>query len=353
MVREAVFSMRSSYLCVALLVSGLASVGCGRVDEPNCGVGGCGETSPATTTQPAPNAPGPPGASGSSCTVVPKGLVERGPAAPTLLAPALRTISVALDADSVYFGTLESDLRGTVYVVAKAGGAARKLADVAAYDLHVVSGRVFAGGGGGKLVAFDKDGSNASTLVERDVFDFDVDSAGDVYWSDLTRGIFRTSRDGQTTTTLAQGESTQGVSLHGGWVYWAEYAKGRIMRVAQGGGRSDVVYETDGYVRSVAFDCAHVFVSVGNYGDATVALELDEAGPNRTLPFVGVGGEMAIDAASLYVVSNESATRVSLASGETTPLGDGPRSPGITGKIAADDDAIYWTSQAGVMRAAK
>ncbi len=241
--------------------------------------------------------------------------------------------------------------------VSKTGGAARSVAPALVYQLEVDGDSLYLGGGGYGVARIGI-GTGTGTAGEAvkeysvDAFSFALDATS-LYTTSLTTGVIaRVDKDGTAPpSTIARGESPQGVAVRDGYVYWANYPSKNVARVAAAGGVTEILATFPAFTREVVVDCRYVYVSVGNYGDEVWRIPVGGGAAER---FADVGGSLRLDAASLYVQNREGTWRVSLATGKVSDLGPGHGTQGgLASSITLDDEAVYWTTGDTVVRAEK
>ena len=185
--------------------------------------------------------------------------------------------------------------------------------------------------------------------------DFDVHE-GTVYFTSYgpeagQTGVFR-QVPGSPPTRLWLGPVAPGLSLRDGYVYFANRATGEVLRVPMGGGPQEVLFSVERDVERVFVGCSHVFATWGAYGGTTAAWSLEPTQDRLRPLFANTGGLMAGDSSALYLPGPR---RLSLATGEIASLL--PPTPysaySREASIAVDDDAVYFASALGLMRAAK
>lgn len=259
--------------------------------------------------------------------------------------------AIALDAEEVFFASspyfFGAEEHGYIDAIHKVSGARRRVANGGTNTLAVDAEWVYRDG-----ARIHKKTGAVEPLEYGFAFALGRDS---VFFTALDGVIFRQSKSGGAIEILAKDlRAPQGPSVYGEHFYFVQYAVDTIERIPVGGGAREVLASgpSEHFPRATVADCYDVFYSIGNYGDAVRRFSLVDRGIETV---ASPGGAIAIDQASLFVVGRR-AIAVSRVNGTKTDLGPG-RDVGPTGSpltaVAVDDEAVYWSSSGGVMRARK
>ncbi|MGZ3417093.1 MAG: hypothetical protein ACXWUG_03680 [Polyangiales bacterium] len=294
----------------------------------------------------------------SPCPGIPTAPADRPTAAAELLFPEEYAYAVAVDDKEIFFsktpGGFGVDEPGITRAIDKTTGAVRTVCSGGTFRIEIDERYLYVG----DARVDKKSGAIEELPGMRGAFDFALD--GDwLYFVSLGAvpsadgWVARMPKAGGDVQTLARGlDGSQGISVYQGYVYFVEYHGDRIDRVPVGGGAVETVASGVGehFPRATHADCHDLFYSVGNYGDAIRRLSFPLHAAPDTLGFPG--GSIAVDQASVFVVNATSAVQISRFDGTKRTLGAGT-GMATYGAVAVDDEAVYWVSTAGLMRAKK
>jgi len=336
-------SLRRVLHVIAVVVAGYAAVSCGDDAQSRPA-----PPSPAANTPVAPcaNLPGAPG--------------DRAPQPAKLLVTVTPPNAVGLGATHVYFSVIDGTDNGALYAIPKLGGSLRLLFPVLARRIVVQGDKLYASDSRYVWeIPTDQDDLRVDDPRVKRIAaansEFDVHE-GVIYFTSQgsergQTGVFR-QVPGLPPSTLWLGLAARGLSLRDGYVYFGNRANGEVLRVPMNGGPQEVLFAVERDVERVFVGCSHVFATWGAYGGVTAAWALAPTEGRLRPLFANTGGLMVGDSAALYLPGPR---RLSLATGQIAsllpPTPYNAYSREVT--IAVDDDAVYFASALGLMRAAK
>jgi len=283
---------------------------------------------------------------------------------------------IALDASNVYWTQLDNTgTNGSVWKVPVGGGAPVALVSAGLLSPHgiAVDGtNVYwtnegSAVGTGTIMSIPIVGGAAATIASGLGVPLGIAVAGSrVSWTDRdvpSTGfgpVLSMAAGGGAVTTLASGQKQpDDIAANSTTVFWSTFTGNTVMSAPAGGGAVTSLYvgtqATLVELTGIAIDDTHLY-----FGDTTGALMRIplSGGAVQTLATVANPRRLAVDATSVYVITNDSTTQRVLKVPKTggAPLvlaSNAPPAPLPAKSVAVDGTSVYWLTGGAVMKVAK